>query len=947
MEKERKRKPSAVAQSTDAATRLKNIKAIKSWAKSYVDNEFYVVPMEYADNIARYKKETFPKLYLETHEEVDKHVKGNIAILHEPSGTCALDIDNLELTKKAFFAAGIDIESICKGAWESTSGRPNSGKYFFEWPEDAGPLPKTVQMAWPKKDNPDEREVIFEFRGASYPGDVLPPSISPKTGKPYKWLVSPFESKGMPIPNALIDIWQYWDGGKEGTKARLSERDLFKSYCPWDQSAKATNVHIAQKTNRNYSPDAKEIIVKFNSEQDIVDLLKGHGYTQKGQRLVPPGDKGNHEPGVSILPGTNPKRVYSHHASDLLADGYSHDAFSAYKILQWGGDFDRAIKELSEEYGIKVRRSKSLSEKQLAKSQSDTRAVREAIAALTNMETEKAEKAADELYEKIYGEAFLDNELANELTTKLQQLGLKQEEISEKRNEAKEKSENPWEQIAEFDKTHAVLASGGGVRVVKFGKDRHGQDHYGFMKKNDAQMYYANRYISIGGEQKRLFDAWLQSSDRTTYSRLAMNPKTTSRSFEDNGEKCLNLFKGSPHKYVKGPERTDIGIFLNFIKEVLCLNDQVAYDYLLNWCAHLVQKPWEMPKTAIVMMSPEEGLGKGLFAGAVGRLMPAHYFRFDSLQQVTEKHNEHLQTGIVLFCDEATYGGSKQSEGIIRGLITDPDVTINPKFSAQYSIERFVRLIIASNHDWPAPISRTDRRFFVIKPDPRYRNKTSYYKPIGELINSKEGMQAWYSFLMDRDIEDFIPKDMPASPGQDLKQKISLKSLGLVEEYMMDCLSMESLPGNSGDQWRDIKLRNGQVTGPFSKMADIRDEIEMLAKGRQLRAPSMIDIKNKLLEIGFCEVKKNNGYRGYRFKPYEESVKIFSKYANIDPSHIIVEAEDETSLYFCLDSSLSHPATFDFTLPEATALEYSTSINNFITSEIIIRRSLAIEMTLL
>lgn len=58
-------------------------------------------------------------------------------------------------------------------------------------------------------------------------------------------------------------------------------------------------------------------------------------------------------PGVSILKGDDGlERAFSHHASDLLADGHSYDAFSVYSILEHRGDVSAAVRAAAAELGM-------------------------------------------------------------------------------------------------------------------------------------------------------------------------------------------------------------------------------------------------------------------------------------------------------------------------------------------------------------------------------------------------------------------------------------------------------------------------------------------------------------------------------------------------------------------------------------------------------------------
>jgi hypothetical protein len=89
-----------------------------------------------------------------------------------------------------------------------------------------------------------------------------------------------------------------------------------------------------QKPARTNSP-----ISAFNALHTVHDVLNRNGYKRasNGKYLCP--HSSTKEAGVAILTGDDGiERVYSHHGSDPLNDGSSHDAFGCFRILEYGGD---------------------------------------------------------------------------------------------------------------------------------------------------------------------------------------------------------------------------------------------------------------------------------------------------------------------------------------------------------------------------------------------------------------------------------------------------------------------------------------------------------------------------------------------------------------------------------------------------------------------------------
>lgn len=95
---------------------------------------------------------------------------------------------------------------------------------------------------------------------------------------------------------------------------------------------------------RHISSNYSSAINLVNQAYDLESLLQGFGFKKQGKAWLHPHSESGMA-GVVLLDG----RYYSHHNSDPLADGHTHDAFDL--IVQWrfGGDSNQAIKVLANE----------------------------------------------------------------------------------------------------------------------------------------------------------------------------------------------------------------------------------------------------------------------------------------------------------------------------------------------------------------------------------------------------------------------------------------------------------------------------------------------------------------------------------------------------------------------------------------------------------------------
>lgn len=148
-------------------------------------------------------------------------MNGNVGLAHAyctPCPTVALDLDDYLAATAWFRQQGIELQDLLR-AEDSVlieSSRPNRRKLLFRLPNGIEPM-GSVQQA-----DPDSKQMIFELRCSSKTGmtvqDLLPPSIHPDTGLPYRWGGNGHYSRLPVIPRALLDIWLQISGRRAQSK---------------------------------------------------------------------------------------------------------------------------------------------------------------------------------------------------------------------------------------------------------------------------------------------------------------------------------------------------------------------------------------------------------------------------------------------------------------------------------------------------------------------------------------------------------------------------------------------------------------------------------------------------------------------------------------------------------------------------------------------------------
>ena len=251
-----------------------------------------------------------------------------IGLIHGLSGTCTLDIDNIEHTQIALESVGLNLADLMRDGVRIESGRLNRSKLIYKAPQ--GIELKRHALNWVNEVNPKESDVVFELRGGMTQ-DVLPPSIHPDTNKPYVWCGDWTQLPELPIE--LLNIWTQWDIAK----------DVLKSACPWHVDKEDYKAQSAPL--RVFSGGDNDVIGAFNQRMGLIGLLENYGYRRITKtRMLSPHSKSKLA-GCVLLTGEGVDKVYIHHASDPLGDGYAHTAFGVYLYYQHNNDLKAAVKE--------------------------------------------------------------------------------------------------------------------------------------------------------------------------------------------------------------------------------------------------------------------------------------------------------------------------------------------------------------------------------------------------------------------------------------------------------------------------------------------------------------------------------------------------------------------------------------------------------------------------
>jgi hypothetical protein len=294
--------------------------------------------------------------------------------------------------------------------------------------------------------------------------------------------------------------------------------------------------------------------------------------------------------------------------------------------------------------------------------------------------------------------------------------------------------------------------------------------------------HYANGNAIV--KRKPLFEAWMQWERRRSYSQMVFRPVPGLVAGELSlpDENVLNLYQGLAIQ----PKEGDCSKMIEHIREIWCGGNAELFDYVMGWLARLFQYPDERGRTVLLLQSGQ-GTGKNIIIDELVRAFGDHAVVCVKPADLVGKFNAHLATSVLVFANEAIWGGDKTQEGSLKSLVNDEEMFVEQKRIPKYRVLNRTHLIMASNNDWAAPIDFDDRRFVVLEVSEARKGDHAYFEALAEEIQGG-GTEALIHHLLHRDISGFNPRELPKTGPQEAKLLAKIRGLDSVGQWWFECL---------------------------------------------------------------------------------------------------------------------------------------------------------------
>ena len=265
-----------------------------------------------------------------------------------------------------------------------------------------------------------------------------------------------------------------------------------------------------------------------------------------------------------------------------------------------------------------------------------------------------------------------------------------------------------------------------------------------------------NKVKFLTGSLKNV--GWLTDPNMRTYEKVNTIPpplKCSSNVFNDWSE--FPILKTPLDNTVD----TSI-IYKHF--DLVSDHDELSKEYLLNWFAHMVQKPGIKSRVALLIHghqgSGKSTIGEDLMKAVIG---PEKMMVTDKIDLLLGRFAD--TRGKLLVClNEAKGKDTFNVDNLLKDYITRNKCEVEKKGIDSFTSTAFDRLIFTTNNENPILLEAGDRRWFVVSMDNSMTNNTEYFNKLHEVFDNEIIMRKFYQELMDRNIGKWQPiNDRPQS----------------------------------------------------------------------------------------------------------------------------------------------------------------------------------------
>lgn len=281
------------------------------------------------------------------------------------------------------------------------------------------------------------------------------------------------------------------------------------------------------------------------------------------------------------------------------------------------------------------------------------------------------------------------------------------------------------------------------------------------------------------------------------------------------------------------------------LQRALTGDDEAAFQWQMNYDAHLVQFPGKKTEVCVIYYSKEKGVGKGINGQFKARLLGQHYMLTEKpSRDVFDERNAQTANKIMIVIDEGKAKMFNEHLNELKSKITErtQQVKVLGK-DVESNVPQYLNFAIFTNRHI-AIFEAGERRDQAFNVSARLKGNYDLTDSLGEALKSDKFVRFLYDKLMARDLSKVnLARDRPL--GQYQEQLRGMKQT-IEGQFMVDW---------AFDRGHLIsEVERVPATPLFDKY------IEYISRHREYKAPTQTSFGKNLMELqidGLTKSKTN------------------------------------------------------------------------------------------
>ena len=317
----------------------------------------------------------------------------------------------------------------------------------------------------------------------------------------------------------------------------------------------------------------------------------------------------------------------------------------------------------------------------------------------------------------------------------------------------------------------------------------------------EIQAIYSNtpKFPNLMDQPTKFIDLWLDDPERLTYENMAFCP------YSKNPAKISDNTFNTFVEFSKGDSITTdfVDEFLLPLTLELCECNRELQKYLLDWIAHLIQFPEELPEVMIILKG-REGNGKDTLGQIITRILGNKYTHYTDKQgEILGKFNSSAKEKLLITLNEGTDIDAMTYVEPMKHFFCARQISIKGECKEPYMANNYARGLMNSNNVRPIQVTDTNRRFFVVRTTDKYLGCKEWFGNLYEELERDGVAQTLFNWFYERPVDEFKVRDFPKGSLEQLLKESTVKPITRFIQnamtYPMDGWAYN--PKNNNELW--------------------------------------------------------------------------------------------------------------------------------------------------